>query len=1182
MKRRMEQLINGRFEYEVPSLVLSEDRIFLSTEVGENYRGLLHVGTSDHIKIKGIVNTTNVRIIVGVNKFSGTSAQIPYGIDVTGLKPGEVCKGCINLETNIGERQIPVYVEIEESTVRSSKGEVNTLEDFAELTRTNIREAFRIYNHSESFITLLERCAPEQITLYKGMSENPVTHQHLEEFLVGAGLKDPVSIHIAECETEFYCLTESKKSILSIQKNTWGYLSLDVEVIGDFIEVPKKKILSDDFVGSHCQLEFIIRHDRLAKGRRFGKIILKSVYGSETVEIVASKNSAVRVDIGVVHKRNMITLTETYIKYRMHEIDTRKWAQKTLSLLEAIRQMGEFSIEYTLYEAYIHDKCGNKEEAARIIRSLENQSFHGEHAQSKALFFYLGSKLQLLNIDKVELVERMRTWQRRNQESMVILWLLFKVDDDIHRTPVKKIFYLENLYQMGCRSPLLYLEAYELIKQDIGFLKKINGFWSKVLCYIGKKGLFTEEIALRASYLSVNEKEFTKDVYFVLCKAYEQYPKKDILIAICKLIMKGNPRKKEFFSWYELAVEHEVKITRLYEYYIETMPENYQKMLPQVIRMYFSYNNTLSDRKKAFVYANVIRNKELDRNTYASYKEAMILFAKEKLLQGKINEDYAVIYQEFIRDIQKKDMADAIAKILFTHRLYCDDKKVRTVIVCHGPLNKEEYYPCINGVAYISIYTKGAKILFQDELSRRYVATVDYNLQQLFDVDVYLSQCIAFDLANTGLLLHISGDNCTDSIIKIRNMMMYQRIANSSDFTEIYKHQVRKKLLEYYAIHAGDDSLDGYLRKIDYEEFAMVDKVLLIEVLIDRGMYKQAYELICKFGYEHVSIHKLIRLCSRMIAKVEDEPQEGLLQLAYYVFNRGKYDDRILSYLLRYYEGALNDMCKIRMSGKSFFLDTYRMDERILKYSMFVRKHADIGDEVLKAYLKQGGRELVVLSYLTFEAFGFFWGRIDAKPYIFDLIAIAYIREMELDSICHLALLKYYAQKKSLTGQEETITAQILETYYQKGMRFAFYQRLPKVFLQQYQLEDRIFIEQKASPDDKVTLYYKITTQYGKDEPFKSEPMKMIYRGIFSREFVLFYGEILTYYLVIEKNGNVLETCKKTLTMPNVDMNGRSKYQMINQMLAAQKLGKSKSIKEIALKYMQAERIAEELFPLIK
>ena len=97
------------------------------------------------------------------------------------------------------------------------------------------------------------------------------------------------------------------------------------------------------------------------------------------------------------------------------------------------------------------------------------------------------------------------------------------------------------------------------------------------------------------------------------------------------LIMKGNPRKKEYFRWYELAVEKELKITRLYEYYIENMSRNYQKMLPRMIRMYFSYNNTLSDAKKAFVYSNVIRNKEVDKTTYLSYKSSMEQFACEKL-----------------------------------------------------------------------------------------------------------------------------------------------------------------------------------------------------------------------------------------------------------------------------------------------------------------------------------------------------------------------------------------------------------------------------------------------------------------------------------------------------------------------------------------------------------------------
>lgn len=62
---------------------------------------------------------------------------------------------------------------------------------------------------------------------------------------------------------------------------------------------------------------------------------------------------------------------------------------------------------------------------------------------------------------------------------------------------------------------------------------------------------------------------------------------------------------------------------RAYEYYIESMEDPIEKPLPQIIRMYFSYNNTLDYRKKAFVYANVIRNKDKDPKAYQSYRPAM-------------------------------------------------------------------------------------------------------------------------------------------------------------------------------------------------------------------------------------------------------------------------------------------------------------------------------------------------------------------------------------------------------------------------------------------------------------------------------------------------------------------------------------------------------------------------------
>ena len=59
MKRRMEQLLNGRFEYEVPKLVLSDTNITVRTKAGENYRGELFVGAEDNRRIKGMVMSSS-------------------------------------------------------------------------------------------------------------------------------------------------------------------------------------------------------------------------------------------------------------------------------------------------------------------------------------------------------------------------------------------------------------------------------------------------------------------------------------------------------------------------------------------------------------------------------------------------------------------------------------------------------------------------------------------------------------------------------------------------------------------------------------------------------------------------------------------------------------------------------------------------------------------------------------------------------------------------------------------------------------------------------------------------------------------------------------------------------------------------------------------------------------------
>lgn len=227
MKRRVEQMINGKFEYEVPKLILSQERIQIRTSCKKNSQGEIYLGTKENCKIRGYVSSSHRRVVPEVSQFTGTAVKISYGIDVEGLLPGESFQGQLTFLTNVGEYHIPFFVEIETNPVTSTSGEISTLEEFAKLARRDFREAFRLFT-SENFQQVLRGSTEKTFSLYQGMTHNPVTYQHLEEFLISAGQKEPVNLTLKNEKVSLYQVRESRLESFEIQKSGWGFLRLEV------------------------------------------------------------------------------------------------------------------------------------------------------------------------------------------------------------------------------------------------------------------------------------------------------------------------------------------------------------------------------------------------------------------------------------------------------------------------------------------------------------------------------------------------------------------------------------------------------------------------------------------------------------------------------------------------------------------------------------------------------------------------------------------------------------------------------------------------------------------------------------------------------------------------------------------------------------------------------------------
>ncbi len=113
MKRRIEQLLNGIFEYEPVPLLIRPEKIELRTKPDTAAHGTLYIESKDQKKIKGFLYTPDPRITCRSVEFQGAENEIHYQADCSGLPGGYVLAGEITVCSDHGEYSIPYRIEVQ-------------------------------------------------------------------------------------------------------------------------------------------------------------------------------------------------------------------------------------------------------------------------------------------------------------------------------------------------------------------------------------------------------------------------------------------------------------------------------------------------------------------------------------------------------------------------------------------------------------------------------------------------------------------------------------------------------------------------------------------------------------------------------------------------------------------------------------------------------------------------------------------------------------------------------------------------------------------------------------------------------------------------------------------------------------------------------------------------------------
>ncbi len=1178
---RIGQIAAGRFNGTKPILAFSEETIDLSVIEGRSEAGSFVIESTNQIKICGIVYSTNPRMECLNPHFEGEKVRIRYQFNSKGLTEGDTCEGKFVIVCNQIEYSLSFCARITRLYAEASTGAVKSLDDFTRLAASNWDEAYHLFYNRNFLNTIPYDNVYERLT-YEGFACARPSGQNMEEFLIGVNKKQPVSISVDKSEEIFMASKEPQSGCFTITKDNWGYTEIRLRTDCEFIKLSKPVLTLDDFIGKTYLYEYIIDASAMHAGRNFGRIYIDGVYQSFTIDITAG----VRDDDGSISdiavtkdiKECMVGIMELYTSFRLKRIVTGVWANETISILNHLHALVPDEHMYELMKAQAFIINRQRQEAKWILDDFKHSN-PDKKAPIWGYYLYLMTLLEREPSYVDNMTHEVELIFYENPDSVLLFWVLLFLRDQYFDDSAGKLKDIKYWVLRGCSSPYLYIEAYYLISQDPYLIKELSVFELRILSWAVKEKALTKELA-GAIFEAVDlAGGFDNRVYELLTAAYEICPEAEYVGIICSYLIKGHKNDTCFHKWFELGIENKLRLTGLYESYLITMDDRQISPVPKVIQMYFSFDNKLPYRKLAVLYNNIIAAKETEPEVYHKYRKAMGRFAMDQAQLRHIDDNLAVLYEDMLElGFINEELSAAFSDIIYTHKLIVFDKRIVRAIIYQNEMKEPQIVPVTDQCAYFELFSNDYVILFEDSRGYRYVKSISYRLQRLMDAEKYLDRCISLSPDRPQYIVsHFKHVRDYSDFTK-DDLKLFKPVFYSESFSDSYKAVMGYRILKYCQLHDYEDYVRPFLQSINFDTLQKDARKYLIDMLVSNRLYEKAYDMAMEYGIDMLAAASKVVLCENAL-KVQHVDDDFMVQLAISAFKTGKYSDLVLKYLCENYTGPTDELINLWHAADKFSISSMKLDERILEQGIYTQIEPEKISDIFMEYYKRAGNEKLILAYISLVAHGYLHSGGCKADFIFDIIEKRFIGNRTLNDACQLALLKHFAEKTDITQAELEIEDTLLKSYIYNNMYCDFFARLDYRLLEKYFLYDKAFLQYESTPGTHVVLHY---SRDEDGEEFNSEDMVEMYDGIYVKTFVIFFGELIRYYITEEHDNSIEVKESNRLTCNNIPGdNDHSRYNLINEMIISDTLSDETTLKSNIDEYKRLDAATKQLFKLI-
>ncbi len=1175
MRKRIWRMSEDKFDNKRPQIAFSEEVVTLVGIERQKLMGEFSMRCTGEHPMRGVVYTSNPYIRIIRPQFDGTEAVIRFEVLGQQYLEGDKLEGYFTILCNQQEYRLPFVVSFEKKHLMASTGEITSISDFSALAQGHWNEAMQLF-FSPQFADFIASCDTSVQLAYAGYKKALPTEANFEEFLVAIGAKDPVDFTIRERIENFYRVSENRKETLVIAKNTWGYIQIDVSCDAPFITVEKDVITSDYFLGSSMLLNYYIHKNKMHAGQNRAKITFSSKGTKREIEIMATFDleDEEKEVVSSPKKVCIASLQNTYKDFRFRKITTGDWCNKSIELLEELRQYKENSPWIQLMKAQCYIVNKQRQEALWIISDMKKE-ITDKSSAAWAYLLYLCTLLEPEESYVNRITQEIETIFREKSEDVRIFWFLLFLRQEYIADPAQKLKAIFQWLSAGHTSIFLYIEAYSVLEQESYLLQEFDKNSMQVMYWAAKHTRLSADLAEQIFSILDKEKEFDKKVFFLAKCAYEAKESQEAFSSITAYLLRTNTFNETSLPYFREAISLDLRLNGLYEAYMMSLPDDSTENLPQMLVMYFRYSCGLPYPKKALLYANIIANRKKDTNLYEQYLRSIETFAIEQMKLGHMNDNLAIIYQNVMEiGLVDSNMAELISGMIYMKKMVCLYPGIQRVFIYQEQYEIPVAVPVINYQAYVPILPGNYRLILERADGTLLSDTKAYSLQRLMYPERFLDRLrLLAPNALPFILADFDKKKCADDY-SLEDIPRVKIFLESSLVSESYKRSKYKDIIAFFAKHCREEMLEyHFATRVDYDLLSRDTRRFVVQLFAQRQNMDRAYLMVREYDCLGVDDRVLLSICENQIKINEENQDEFLLALTGYLFSKKVFSTITLSYLVKYYIGPTADMICLWKEAKKEEIAALDLEENILFQALYAESLSPEVADIFDSYMTRGKDKMLMEAYINYWAHAYMLSSEGVPSHIFDYIAYYFKHGADLKESPKLAYMKYLSSRLHLEEYEYNVLDGLLQYYLSRNIYFKFYKNVDAKLMIKYHLYDKYFVEYCGNPKERVIISYQFD-----DKEVLTDEMSEMYDGIFVKQFVVFFGENIHYELYTPEISDSPVASDDLAISSDLQEGNLDRYDMLNAMQSAYIYGEDNQLAELMMQYQGLDVVTKELF----